>query len=414
MPANLYTETLIRKRDPTLAEAQVQALAAVWDEVVQRIIKALFDLEKAVERELHINIKAEMAFELARLMLFYSERVVDKRVGERCLQDIDPEAERAECLGPEGEGIILETARIGHEQIWSKKMDERWTPKSRKALELEKMPRPPGKLAVKPVTHKHFISRWFIRDFWADGPSATRWKRKDGEWARDAILFAQWGHRTGLWDDRVEAYFALLEKDGKQPIEMLLQTIPLNQPQQRAFVGYLVIHLLRSPRFIGQLRVSMRDMLDEAARGAGIEFDEMARRAYATLFTENQIYDVYSRPIMWSQWAILTAQEPVFVLPDTFCARGSIDGEHRLIVPLTPTKCFVTLAAKEEEKRVVPFTHTADSALGRAISQLLIEAAQDDFLAHRDFTPAMADPSVNFAKVLEALGDALGDEPQEA
>ena len=298
---------------------------------------------------------------------------------------------------------------MAHEHIWERLMAERWQPKSRKAIERdEKGPRSTT-LSVKPVRKKHFISRWFIRDNWADGAKATRWRWAEGDLERDEILFGAWGHREGLWDDRIEAYFGLLENDGKLPIEMLLATIPLNPPQQEAFVAYLVIHMLRSPRFVLGLRAKLKDMLDEAARDAEVSFDEMARRAYASLFRQNEIYDAWARPILWSRWAIVTSEEPLFVLPDTFCARSAVDGDAKIIVPLTPTKCFVTLPSKEEEKRSVPFHVSADPELARRISSLLIASADVDFLAHRAFTPSEVPTMLAFDEVLDALEHSLND-----
>ena len=60
---------------------------------------------------------------------------------------------------------ISATARIIHERIWSKRLEERWKPKS---AEREANPRR-AKLAVKPVGKNHFIPRWLIRDHWAPG-----------------------------------------------------------------------------------------------------------------------------------------------------------------------------------------------------------------------------------------------------
>lgn len=387
----------------------MRALAAVWDEVVDRLVQAMLDLESGMERDLHINLKAEMSFEIARLMQFFAKSVVDKRTGQRHLIAIDPDTERQACLGPEGEATIRNTARMAHEHVWAKLMNERWQPKSRKALERESNPRPPTRLPIKLVRDKHFISRWFIRDYWAEGPKAIRWRRDGTELRRDEILFAAWGHRVGLWDDGIEAYFSLLENDGKRPIEMLLATIPLNPPQQESFVAYLVIHILRNPQFVLGLRTQLRDMLDEAAANAGITFEDMARGAYASLFKENRIYDAYASPIQWSRWAIVTAKDPVFVLPDSFCVRGAVGNEHRVIVPLTPTKCFVALPSKEVEKRVVPFHIAAEPELARQISHLLIAAAEVEFLAHRDFVVDQHNGAADFVTVLDILESQLND-----
>lgn len=362
------------------------ALATVWDEVVHRIVEAVLSHEDGQERELHINVKAEMVHELARLQLMLAEKVVTNRSASQDWSEIDPAAERQACFGPAGQAMIESTGRLFYEHVWRKYMEERWLPKSRKASERQANPPRPATLAVKPVRNQHFISRWFIRDYWAMGDKTTRWRRGADGWSRDDILFARWGHRSRTWDDRLEAYFALLEGDAKQPIQRLLATTPLNPPQQEAFVGYLVIHLLRNPALIDGLRQYNRELLEDAAVAAGKAFDEMAQAAHGTLFRNNELYDRLARPLLWSQWAIVSSEVPVFVLPDAFCARGHVDGELRLIVPLTPCKCFVTLAAKEREKRVVPFRHAADPALAGSLSQLLVQAAASEFLSDSGFS----------------------------
>lgn len=390
-----------------MPEQKVEALSLIWDEVVHAIVEAMLSHENGTQRDLHINIKPEMALELAKLTLLFADKVVATRTVDRDIEQIDPEAERLACLGAEGIATIKNTARIAYEEIWLKLLQERWLPKSRKAIERETTPQSRPGLPIKPVRDKHFISRWFIRDYWANGPQATCWRKVNDAWSRCDVPFGRWGHRQELWGDKLEAYFSLLEGDAKRPIQMLLAVEPLNQPQQQAFVAHLVIHLLRNPRFIGALRTGLRDMHEQTAREMGASVDDVARNLYETLYQSNELYDRYARPLLWSQWAIIASTEPVFVLPDTFCARGSVDGEHRLVVPLTPFKCFVTLAAKETEKRVVPFQLKADIHLARHMSELLIQSATSEFLSHESFSLDANVPSANFSDILKDIETAL-------
>lgn len=113
----------------------IEALAPIWDEVVQRIIVEMTALDLADEVALHINIREEMVMELVRLQFWLAERVVEKRIGGRTLSEIDAEREREECLGPEGSSTISATAQMAYEHVWSKRMKERWQPKSAKALQ---------------------------------------------------------------------------------------------------------------------------------------------------------------------------------------------------------------------------------------------------------------------------------------
>jgi hypothetical protein len=315
--------------DPPLARAAVQKLrpdidiggidplARIWDEVVHRIICEMLDLSAREKAPLYINIRREMVLELAQVQLWLANQVVAKRVGDRDLTAVDPVQERRECLGPEGAGAITATARLVHEKIWAKRIEERWKPKSAKAIERDANPKR-STLSVKPVNTNHFIPRWFIRDNWAVGKNVLRWRRGETGWTSELRSFGGWGYRRNLYDDRIEAYLGLLEGDAKTPIEMLLETKPLNDPQRLSLVGFLVAQIVRSPFLIEALRRELGPILAELGHS---DDPDMADKAYATLYRNHEFYNKLAHPILWSRWALVRARSPVFVLPDTFCAR---------------------------------------------------------------------------------------------
>ena len=74
-----------------------------------------------------------------------------------------------------------------YEHIWKRKMDERWKPKSAKALKRERMPTPKKRLAVKPVGKNHFIPKWYLGDNWATEGKLLRWKQTDGNWVSSPL-----------------------------------------------------------------------------------------------------------------------------------------------------------------------------------------------------------------------------------
>lgn len=398
-------ESMILRQAPNLSREKAHALALIWAEVVHRIIGSILAKDDS-EAPLHFNVRAEMSLDLSKMLLFLTEAVIKKRVDGRPIEDISPEAEALACL--EGDGVSeIESTADNLYPWWRDRMDVRWLPKSSKALEKDTQPRRMKPLAVKPVRDKHFISRWFIRDFWADGPSATRWRKAGGSWTRRQLPFGRWGHKVGLWDDRVEAWFSLIEGDGKRPIEMLMKIEPLNPPQQQALVAFLIIHMIRNPSVVEGLRWHLRDVLEAGASETGMSFDDMARAAYASLFGDSELYRAWAEPVFVSQWAIVASDDPVFVLPDTFCARGILGDTTRIIVPLTPPRCFVTLAATEDAKRIVPFNVKADARLARRISALLVESAQSEFLSHRDVVCDAEPMTADFANVIAEIGDAV-------
>ena len=63
----------------------------------------------------------------------------------------------------------------------------------------------------------------------------------------------------------------------------------------------------------------------------------------------------------------------------------------RLIAPLKPTACFVTLPGVERQKRIVPRDVRADEDLSRRITLALMQAAATEFLSHPDFTVGEGD-----------------------
>ena len=389
--------TAVRRLFPEVEHHSIDDLTEIWDEVVDRIIGEMLTLSEANDVELHINVREDMAMELARLQFWLAERVVEKRVTGRELSSIDPEQESEECLGLKGAEIILGTARMVHERIWSKRLQERWNPKSAKAIERAANPKP-TKLAVKPVGKNHFIPRWFIRDHWATDGKVLRWRRTSDGWKASRRGFGEWGYLHKLYSDPLEAYFGLLEGDAKRPIEMLLETHPLNAPQREALVGFLVIQFLRNPYTISALQEALAPVIAELGHG---DDPEMPRKAYESLYRNNEFYHRIASPLMWSPWAIVRSERPVFVLPDTFCARASAMDGMRLIVPLTPTACFVTLPRLERRKRIVPFSVRANEDLGRRISLALSQAAAEEFLSHPELIPVEGE--------VESLNDLLKD-----
>jgi len=392
----------IVKRFPNADEVQVLALGTIWDEVVHHIINELLELSSDDVGPLHINIREEMAFELAKLLMWLGERIIEKRTEGRELSDIDPVAERNACLGLEGAKTITGTAQLVYERIWKRKMDERWKPKSTKAIEREKNPRA-ATLAVKPVSKNHFIPRWFIGDLWAIDGKVLRWHRSEAGWMSAPRGFGEWGYGKNLYSDWLEAYFALLEGDAKRPIEMLLDTRPLNAPQRESFVGFLIVQMLRNPSFIEAVQQWIAPVI---AREGYADDPTMAMKAFESMFHNNDFYDQISRPVMWSRWAVLKSEAPLFVLPDTFGARTDMGDGLRMLVPLTPNACFVTLPHREEEKCVVPFHLRTDETLGRRISSLLIQAARDEFLSHQDFVPDET-PAPRLDALLDEISQAI-------
>ncbi|MBY0565971.1 MAG: DUF4238 domain-containing protein [Hyphomonadaceae bacterium] len=391
----------ILKLFPDADLALVDALARVWDEVVGRIVRALMEMSTADEPELHINVREDMVLEIAQLHLFLIEAVIKKRTAGRELAAVDPEQERLETLGPDGAATITNTAKLFYEQSWRELILKRWGPRSKRALEREANP-PKTTLPIKPVNKNHFIPKWFIRDHWARDGEVTIWRRENERWSSRRRAFGKWGHRPNLYSDRLEAYLSLLEGDAREPLQMLLDTRPLNQPQRASWIGFLVVQVIRNPFFIEMMHAGHSDLVAELAE----EKRPTARQLYETLYDNNEFYDQMARPLMWSRWAIVKSEAPLFVLPDTFCAQTGLKQDFRIIAPLTPHYCFVTLQSREQEKRIVPLRLTATAALAARIAGVLMRRAKQEFLADPAFDPRQA-TDARFDDVLRDIETAI-------
>lgn len=395
------TQAIVERLFPGSAGVRTAALVEIWDQVVDHITEKMFALPKDDEVQLHINVREEMVEELVRLRLWLAEQVVSDRTLNRDVQAIDIELEREACLGPVGMAKADETAKMVHEHIWLKRMRDRWEPKSVKAIEREANPKP-AKLAVKRVDKNHYIPRWFIRDYWSTDARIRRWRRGAAAWSPDWAGFGEWGYRYNLYSDQLEAYFGLLEGDAKLPIQMLIDRRPLNQPQRKALVGFLTIQVLRNPHFAANVNSSVMAL--------GLTSDpDLLRRSYETLFRNNDLYSQLATPVMASPWALVRSEKPVFVLPDTFGARVRGADGVRVIVPLKPDLCFVTLPGSEEQKRIVPFRITADDAISTRISRALVSSSVSEFISH----PGFERPSGSEEPVANILTDLATLTPEE-
>lgn len=370
---------------PGLPSDKAALLAQIWDAVVDRVITRMLELSSDHLVTLHVNIKAEMAEELGRLILYLSEQVVAKRVGEHDPATIDLELERAECLEGDGVEAIENTAQNLATRVWIKKYDERWGPKSEAALAKEANPKT-TQLSVKPVGDNHFVPRWFVKQYWARDARLRRYRKKaDGTWVTGYVGSGGWAYRKHLYSDEREAYFQLVEGDAKRPIKKLLETSPLTPPEQEALMGYFVIQSMRFPFFIEGMSRGVQALVPDDYRNWAAPEERKTILLYDALFENNALYSKIANPLFWSEWALVKSSLPVFILPDTSMAQVRLGEESRIIVPLTPDTCFVTLPSLEHKKRVVPHQLQADDDLAREISRLLVASAKSEFAVHPDY-----------------------------
>ena len=402
----------IYKIDPSASLEKAQQLAEIWDEVVSSIIKEMLDIATPQMDDLHINLREEMAYELAKLILFISEKVASDRTNGRAINEIDQHLEREQCFSLEGKERISNTAKNCASQIWLRKYNVRWKPKTVAALRKEKNP---NKKTIRPkaVENNHFIPKSFIKRYWSEGQFVYRnIKTPEGVKEKRETPFGSWGFRKNLYSDRLEAYFGLLEGDAVRPIQMMLDVEPLNRPQREALIGFIVIQRIRNPHFMESLKKSVAPFVASEVGADQVEDERYMRDVYETLYSQNEFYDKLARPIMYSRWVIVRSETPDFVLPDVCNIFGHHEGRQYVFMPLTPKNCLVVLPIQVKEPRIVPHYIKASGSMTQDISYILRCAAQSEFLSATEasFSSVNEEPNKIMQRIILSIAKITADE----
>ncbi len=402
----------IYKIDPFASPEKAQQLAEIWDEVVSSIIKEMLDIANPQMDDLHINLREEMALELAKLIFFISEKVASDRISGRAINEIDHYVEREQCFSLEGKEKISNTAQNCASQIWLRKYNERWKPKTEAALRKEKNPKKKI-IAPQAVENNHFIPKSFIKRYWSEGQFVYRnIKTPEGLEEKKGTPFGSWGFRKNLYSDSLEAYFGLLEGDAVRPIQMLLDVEPLNRPQREALIGFIVIQRIRNPDFMESLKTSVAPVVASEVGADKAEDERYMKDVYETLYSQNEFYDKLARPIMYSRWVVVRSETPDFVLPDVCNLFGRHEGRQYVVMPLTPKDCLVVLPIEVKEPRIVPHYIKAPGSMTKDISYILRCAAQSEFLSTRDasFASVNEEPNKIMQRIILSIAKITADE----
>lgn len=380
-----FSKHIIQQIESIVDEKHAERLSTIWDEVAHLIIKRMNELSNPHMPEMHIHLREEMVLELAKLRLSITERIINERMVGRSLKEISIDEEKESCLSGEGLKKIENTARILAEHTWIKRYNDRWKPKTEAALRKEAKPKK-TRLVVNRVYDNHFIPKSFIKRYWSTSEKICRYiKNSEDGLDTKVVPFGSWGHRRDLYSDWLEAYFGLIEGDAVQPIEMLLQVEPLNGPQKKSLIGFVIIQWLRNPFFMESLEERMKPIVENFV-GQELSNDEAyMRRVYETLYENNEFYDRIARPLFQNRWVVVRSKNPCFILPDTCCVFGVVDGDRYVVMPLTPNDCFIVLPIAETEERVIPFYISPSAEIINDITKLLMQSARKEFLGSQAF-----------------------------
>lgn len=371
---------------PETDAVKASTLAKIWDQAIHLIIEGMLDLSNPIITELHINLREEMILELAKLQLFLGNKVVEDRVAKRMPNDINVDNEREACLGDIGLEKINNTAKILYEHVWLRKYNERWKPKTISSLKKEESPRKVV-LKVEPKENNHFIPKSFIKRYWSKNGKIQRYKfNSQGILEFRSLSFGQWGFIKNLYSDYLEAYFGLIEGDAVQPISMLLNVEPLNRPQKEALICFIVIQRLRNPLFIETLIEKIKPVVEEHVGQDKSTDNEYMRKAYETLYANNDFYDQLARPVMKNDWVVVRSEQSNFILPDTCNIFGNYDGGQYVIAPITPNDCLVVLPYEDREEKIISNYIKGTEKLIQDMCSLLLLNVNSEFLAGPSFS----------------------------
>lgn len=392
-------------------DAHLFELAQIWGNVEALIMRKIHDEVLATTVEgIHIDLKPEMATLQAHMDMFLADAIIEKRTQSRLLTDIVPKAERDFHSSLAGQKAISDTA-TELSTVWVEKYKERWKPKTDAKLKREASPPRPKPRTPKRVSENHFISKFFLRKFWLFDDTLTIHEKLETAVAPTTDVLGSWGWQKGLYSNKLEDRFSLIEGDAEKPLQKIMKTELLNDPERHSLLGYLIVQKLRNP-FLRQrlLEGSRQAVIDWVGEDKSHE-KETERRVFETLFENNELYHSIAHPLFWSRWCLLKSSENSFVLPDTAMVLEKVHEQYVLLAPLSPKVCFVCSDLPEvnaDTKEALP-TSISDQLLAEKVSSLLIAVSERQFLSHPDFQrpPAKQAARNELSEVIEAISEVL-------
>lgn len=401
----------LRERYRFANDAHLFELAQIWGDVEALIMWRLHDkvLEATIEG-IHIDLAPEMATLQAQTYMFLAGSIIEKRTEGRHLTDIVLETERNFHASLAGQKAINDTATY-LSTVWVEKYQERWRPKTEAKLKREASPPRPKPRVPSKVSKNHYISRFFLRNFWLFDETLTIHGKLESDAAPTTDTLGSWGWQNGLYSNKMEDRFSLIEGDAVKPLQKIMKTELLNDPERHSLLGYLIVQKFRNP-FVRQrfLEGSRQAVIDWVGEEKAFE-KEIERRVFESLFENNKLYHDIAYPLFWSKWCLLKSSKNSFVLPDTAMIIGKCHDRYVLLAPLSPKVCFVCTHLPEDKantKDTLPITIVDQSIVDKA-SSLLIASSEKQFLSHPDFERPFAEPiaGIELSDLFEDFDDML-------
>lgn len=367
------------RRFPNIKESQAEGLANIWGRVVALIFDEVERISSPEMTELHIDLKEEMILEHAQLRFFIIDKVINLQTEHSHPNEINLHKEEQLCFNANGHDKISNTGKMIAENVWLRKYHERWKLKTRSALAKEKNPKT-TKLAIKEVNDNHFIPKSFIRKYWSEKGKIRRSTIDGVEITSNNIPFSQWGFVKNLYSDKLEAYFGLIEGDASIPLQKLLDFEPLNGPQKKAVIGFIVIQRFRNPKFIDDYNKRLKPIVIEHYGKDKADEASHQREMYESLYSNNEAYNKVAQPLNQNQWVLIRSPNNKILLPDICNILSSASSGVFFVVPLTFKDCLFVLPNKADE---YPFSRqiTATEELEEILRNFILYYCGAEFLS---------------------------------
>lgn len=391
---------------PHCDQAHLNALAAVWTRELELILTRMFEI-CAEEGAVRIPARArhEAVFELAKLSLWLEDRIIAVKTSATPIHEIDPVIEN-ESIASTGERERIEnTARNCADAVWKRLYDTWW--KKYPEVAIDRVRRP--KLAVgrasssTGVRVQHF-SPVFSNKLWAGAATgkvrvysidvAHRVTSKD-------VGYRSWGHESFIYSQQLERLFGLVEGDAKIPYMKLLRVEPFSEPDRRHWVAFLATQLYRTPWFIVQNLSHLKQTIGAKPIAYPTDIASL-RRAYETLFTNDDVFAAVYRLIVGRKWAIWRAPAGCQFVRSDNPVLVSVDRTAGTTVyyPMSPEACFVAGAeVLAGEPDMVPTQRQVDERATNEVNRRTAISARHSVIARPE-----ADDTVLRAHLESRLG----------
>jgi hypothetical protein len=367
---------------PHIRADQAKNLSIIWEKVVTLIFEEVQRISSPEMTELHIDLKEEVILEHAKLRTHIVSKVVEANTEQIDPNEINHVEEEHRCFGVDGHSKILNTGKIIAENIWLRKYHERWKLKTRSALVKENKPKK-TKFIIKEVNDNHFIPKSFIRKYWSKKGNIRRNTITGTTITSKNIPFSQWGFVKNLYSDRLEAYFGLIEGDASIPIQKVLNVEPLNYPQKKALIGFIVIQRFRNPAFIKSYTKSLSPKVIEHYGVDKANDPSHQREIYESLYNNNDAYAKVAQPLNQNQWVLIRSPNNKILLPDICNIFSNVSNGVFIVVPLTYKDCLFILPDKSDksDKYSSPRYVTATHELEEMLLSFILHHCGSEFLS---------------------------------